>query len=125
MASPYQQRARYRKLLYLVLVGVLFTATLVGRRWLIAPQAERLAIREESRGEVDLTDAGPLSNAAAKSLEACGMRHAAAGVDLSQYNTAEVAADVSETGQPQEQRRLAGAFTKAESSRPNLPSGPG
>ncbi len=41
-----------------------------------------------------LNDAGPLSEAAAKGLIACGSRHAAAGVDLSSYNALEVARDV-------------------------------
>jgi len=41
-----------------------------------------------------LNDAGPLSEAAARGLIACGARHAAAGVDLSAYNALEVARDV-------------------------------
>ncbi|WP_411288655.1 alpha/beta hydrolase [Phenylobacterium sp.] len=47
-------------------------------------------------GRVDLTDAGPLSQAAADSLVACAQRHVAAGVDLSRYNAAEVARDVAD-----------------------------
>ena len=43
---------------------------------------------------VPLNDAGPLSDAAAEALIACGARHAAAGVDLSRYNSLEVARDL-------------------------------
>ena len=41
-----------------------------------------------------LNDAGPLSDAAAGALIACGARHAAAGVDLAAYNAIEVARDL-------------------------------
>lgn len=45
-------------------------------------------------GHAALNDAGPISEATAHELEACGRRWAAAGVDLSRYNAHEVALDV-------------------------------
>src|SRR4051812_846420 len=65
MASPYQQQARYRKLWYLGAIVALFCLALLWRRVDaeafglrvrgIDKQAELLRIREESRGEPDLT----------------------------------------------------------------------
>jgi hypothetical protein len=57
MASPYQQQVFQRKLLYIGLILVLFTGSLVWRRNVVDDLAGRLAIREESRGEVELTGA--------------------------------------------------------------------
>jgi hypothetical protein len=57
MASPYQQRVFQRKLLYIALILVLFSATWAWRNYVLAGQASRLAIREESRGEVELSGA--------------------------------------------------------------------
>lgn len=57
-------------------------------------RGSKLSVPELNCGEADLTDAGPLSEATAHTLEACGQRHTAAGVDLSRYNTAETARDV-------------------------------
>ena len=54
----------------------------------------KLAVPELDCGEADLNDAGPLSEGTADTLKACGQRFAAAGVDLSRYNAAEVALDV-------------------------------
>ena len=45
-------------------------------------------------GHAALNDAGPISDATAHELEACGRRWAAAGLDLSRYNAHEVALDV-------------------------------
>ena len=45
-------------------------------------------------GHAALNDAGPISEATAHELEACGQRWAASGVDLSRYNAEEVALDV-------------------------------
>ncbi|MGR4863698.1 alpha/beta hydrolase [Caulobacter sp. LARHSG274] len=45
-------------------------------------------------GRVALNDAGPLNDAAAQQLIACGRRLRASGVDLSRYNAEEVARDV-------------------------------
>src|SRR5262245_58004026 len=57
MASPYQQQVRQRKFLYLGLILVLFTVSWVWRQGVINVLADRLAIREQSRGEVELTGA--------------------------------------------------------------------
>src|SRR5215211_2413777 len=53
-ANPYQQQARQRKLLYLGLILALFTGSLVWRQTLVASLAQRLAVRPESRGDVEL-----------------------------------------------------------------------
>jgi len=45
-------------------------------------------------GTVPMNDAGPLSEAAARALVACGARQRAAGVDLGQYNEHQVALDI-------------------------------
>ena len=45
-------------------------------------------------GHAALNDAGPISDATAQALEACGGRWAASGADLSRYNAKEVALDV-------------------------------
>lgn len=57
MASPFQQQVRQRKFLYIGLILVLFTASWVWRQNVINVLAERLSIREQSRGEVELTGA--------------------------------------------------------------------
>jgi hypothetical protein len=67
MASPYQQQALRRKLIYAALIIVLLTAALGWRKANFSvfgmsvkgvdEQARELAIREESRGEVDLLGA--------------------------------------------------------------------
>jgi hypothetical protein len=57
MASPFQQQVRQRKILYIVLILVLFTGSWVWRTNVVRAQAEELAIREVDRGEVELTGA--------------------------------------------------------------------
>ena len=54
MASPFQQRALQRKLIYTALILVLFTVAWVWRHYVVDVQASELAIRELSRGDVDL-----------------------------------------------------------------------
>jgi hypothetical protein len=54
MASPFQQQVRLRKFLYIGLIVVLFTVSIVWRKAVIDNLAGRLAIREESRGDVEL-----------------------------------------------------------------------
>lgn len=54
----------------------------------------RLAAPVLDCGDVRLNDTGPLSDEAAQSLMACAGRHEAAGVDLSAYNSVEVAHDL-------------------------------
>lgn len=78
MASPFQQQARQRKLVYLALILVLFTLSLIGRRWALAPQAQALAIREETRGEVDLTGAAVrLGLIGSRGVATCYLRNSA------------------------------------------------
>jgi hypothetical protein len=55
--SPFQQQVRQRKLLYLGLILVLLTLSVIWRYSVIDGLAERLAVREQSRGEVELTGA--------------------------------------------------------------------
>ena len=55
MASNFQQQARQRKLIYLGLILVLFTATFLWRTNAVASQAQKLAMREVDRGDVELT----------------------------------------------------------------------
>src|SRR5712692_7865822 len=55
MANPFQQQVRVRKLIYTALILVLFTASLVHRKFLVVPMAEALQLRETARGEVELT----------------------------------------------------------------------
>ncbi|MEO6225766.1 MAG: alpha/beta hydrolase [Sphingomicrobium sp.] len=57
-------------------------------------RGNKLTVPALDCGEIALTDAGPLSDVAAAGLQACGMRHAAAGVDLSRYNSLEVTRDL-------------------------------
>src|ERR1044071_7444061 len=57
MASPYQQQVRQRKFLYIGLILALFTFAFAWRQYVVAAQASKLALREENRGEVDLTGA--------------------------------------------------------------------
>src|SRR5262249_35777994 len=54
-ASPFQQQALYRKLVYTGLILGLFFVSLLFRRMLILPEANRLGLREEARGQVELT----------------------------------------------------------------------
>jgi hypothetical protein len=57
MGSPYQQQALQRKVLYIGLILVLFSGAWVWRHYIVDVQANNLAIREQSRGEVELTGA--------------------------------------------------------------------
>ncbi len=54
MASPFQQQVRNRKVLYIAIILVLFTGAWGWRKMVINPEAEALALREESRGDVEL-----------------------------------------------------------------------
>lgn len=55
MASPFQQQAQRRKLLYVGAILFLFTAAFVWRNYSVASQAHNLALRETDQGEVQLT----------------------------------------------------------------------
>ena len=52
MASPFQEQARFRKFLYIGLILLLSTLSLVWRSFVMNSQAKELAIREEHRGDV-------------------------------------------------------------------------
>jgi hypothetical protein len=54
MASPFQQAAQQRKLIYIFVIVVLFTGALLFRNGVVDPQAEHLALREQNVGEVQL-----------------------------------------------------------------------
>jgi hypothetical protein len=58
MLSPSQQQARLRKFLYIGGILLLFTASLLLRTLKIEPEATRLQLREQTRGEVAVTDSG-------------------------------------------------------------------
>jgi len=55
MANPFQQRSRRRKIIYLVLIVALFTASIMHRKFVVEKQAEDLQLRDAARGEVELT----------------------------------------------------------------------
>jgi hypothetical protein len=55
MASSFQQQSLQRKLIYIALIVVLFTASWLFRRSVVEAQAEDLALREQSLGDVELT----------------------------------------------------------------------
>src|SRR5271165_5476418 len=54
MASSFQRQSQIRKVTYGVLILVLFTVSLFWRQFLEA-QADRLAVREQSLGDVELS----------------------------------------------------------------------
>jgi hypothetical protein len=55
MASPYQQQAFQRKIIYLGCILVLLTGAWVWRQYVLASQARELGVREVNRGEVQLS----------------------------------------------------------------------
>jgi hypothetical protein len=57
MANPYQQQVFQRKLIYIGMILVLFTGAWLWRTTLVNAQANALKIREEDRGEVELSGA--------------------------------------------------------------------
>jgi hypothetical protein len=57
MASPFQQKSLQRKLIYIVLMLVLFTASYAFRQYAVVAQAEELSLREHNIGEVELSGA--------------------------------------------------------------------
>jgi hypothetical protein len=54
MASPYQQQALRRKLIYIGLIVALFTVSGVFRAYVVEARAEDLSLREQNLGEVEL-----------------------------------------------------------------------
>jgi hypothetical protein len=57
MASPYQQQALYRKLVYIVLIAFLFTAAGVYRVFVVEARAEQLSLREQNVGDPEIAGA--------------------------------------------------------------------
>jgi hypothetical protein len=55
MASPYQQQAFQRKLIYLGCILVLFTGAWVWRQYILVDEAKDLGVREVNRGDVELS----------------------------------------------------------------------
>src|SRR5262245_41530263 len=55
MATPLQQQTRQRKMIYFGAIVVLFTLSLIHREFVVKPQAYRLQLREEAKGDVELT----------------------------------------------------------------------
>jgi hypothetical protein len=78
MASPFQQQSLRRKVAYFVLIAVLFTVALIFKKYSIEPQATQLEVREQSLGEVELTDkALRLTLTGSRGLAVCGLWYAA------------------------------------------------
>jgi hypothetical protein len=92
MASPFQQQVRQRKLIYIALILVLFTVSMVWRRTVIDAQAKALSIREEARGEVELTGAVVrLGLTGSRGLAICVLWNAAIDKQkMNQWNEMEV-----------------------------------
>jgi len=55
MASPLQQQSVQRKLIYLGLIVALFSGAYFWRVAFVEAKANELSLREENRGEVELT----------------------------------------------------------------------
>jgi hypothetical protein len=74
MPSPFQQQSFQRKLTYVLLIPVLFTATYLYRDWMMKPLSERLEVREQDLGEVELTgSAVRLTLTGARGFAVCGL----------------------------------------------------
>jgi tetratricopeptide (TPR) repeat protein len=74
MANPFRQQSRLRKLVYFGLILALFTASLIHRRFLIEPEAMALQLREQARGQVDLTSSAvSLTLTGSRGVATCGL----------------------------------------------------
>lgn len=73
MATSFQQQALHRKLIYVLLIVVLFTVSLLFRGYVLEPRATELALREQSVGAVDLSGS-------ALRLSLTGMRGVASSI---------------------------------------------
>jgi hypothetical protein len=72
MASTFQQRSRIRKGIYAGLILLLFTASYLYRENLLLGQANSLGLREETQGQVALSDSAiRLSLTGSKGLACC------------------------------------------------------
>lgn len=78
MATSFQQQALYRKLIYLGIIVGLFSLSLLHKRLVIEPEALRLQLREQARGEVELTGSVVrLSLMGSRGFAACILWHMA------------------------------------------------
>ena len=78
MASPYQQQALRRKLIYLGLIVALFTVAGVFRVWVVEAKGKELSIREQDLGEVELGSSAlqlSLTGSRVRGLRAVVFRH--------------------------------------------------
>src|SRR5262249_9079639 len=74
MASPFQQQALQRKIVYIGLIAVRFTAAWAWRSSAVEPQAEALALREEDVGKVELSGSAiRLGLIGSRGLVTCGL----------------------------------------------------
>jgi len=74
MASRFQQQALLRKVVYVALILCLLTASLLHRRLIVIPQAYNLQLREEARGEVELTSSAVrLLTTGGRGFATCGL----------------------------------------------------
>src|SRR5438876_376713 len=74
MATPFQQQALQRKIIYTGLIAMLFTAAWAWRSYAVEPQARDLALREESLGEVELSGSAiRLGLIGSRGLVTCGL----------------------------------------------------
>jgi hypothetical protein len=55
MASPFQQQALQRKVIYILLIVGLFTVSLLFRNYVVEARADELALREQNLGAVELS----------------------------------------------------------------------
>jgi len=74
MASPYQQQALRRKLIYLGLIVALFTIAGTFRAYVVEARADELSIREQNLGEVEVgSSALQLSLTGSRGFVVCGL----------------------------------------------------
>jgi hypothetical protein len=77
-ANRFQQQSLQRKLIYIGLILVFFIGSLFFRKYYVEPQAKELGVREESLGEVELTDkALRLTLTGSRGFAVCGLWAAA------------------------------------------------
>jgi hypothetical protein len=74
MASPYQQQALRRKLIYIGLIVALFTVSGLFRVYVVEARADELALREQNLGEVQIsTSAIQLSLTGSRGFVVCAL----------------------------------------------------
>src|SRR5436305_13807083 len=74
MASPFQQQALRRKLIYILLIVVLFTASGMFRLFVVESRATDLHLREQDQGRVELgSSALQLSLSGSRGFVVCAL----------------------------------------------------